>query len=225
MTKYKLTNKKIGSETIKMLEETLSSLIDNPLNIDTTKLSVFKDSIQIIKDYQPYNSNIHLNSALQYKKITYDVAIFCVLGLNPDAAIEIRKQHHSKQTRSSNNILMQMLDTSAIHKLVDDFAKCEGNPKKALITKKLIDDSLHENLIKITEESNNPKSPPYTKKRKYSTEKKQELINDLAKKEMQKNPTLNRGDLAHLLEEEYFLEIRVGFEQIRKAYFSKYPDF
>ena len=102
---YELTNKRIGSETIQMLETKLSSLIDNPSYINTAKLTVFKNSVQIIKDYQPYNSNIHLSSALKHKRIAYDVAIFCVLGLNPDAAIEIRKQYHSKQTRSSNNII------------------------------------------------------------------------------------------------------------------------
>ena len=225
MTKYKLTNKRIGSETIQMLEDKLLSLIDNTAYVGTDKLSVFKNSIQIIKDYQPYNSNIHLNSALRHKKIAYGVAIFCILGLNPDAATEIGKQHHSTQARPSNNILMHMLDTDAIHKLVDDFAKCEGDPKAAVNSANAIHDLLQKNILRILDEPDSSTKSKQTPKRKYSTEKKQELINDLAKKEMQKNPTLNRGDLAHLLEEEYFLEIRVGFEQIRKAYFSKYPDF
>jgi len=223
--KYRLTSERIGNETIKMLDEKLSSLLDNPKETNAKELSIFQDSIQIIHNYQPYNSNIHLNSALRHKKIAYDVVIFCILGLNPDAAIEIRKQHHSAQTRSSNNILMHMLDTDAIHKLVDDFAKCEGDPKAAVNSANAIHDLLQKNILRILDEPDSSTKSKQTPKRKYSTEKKQELINDLAKKEIKKNPTLNRSALAILLDEKYSLEIRVGFEQIRKAYFSKYPDF
>jgi len=218
MTKYKLTNKRIGSETIQMLEDKLLSLIDNTAYVGTDKLSVFKNSIQIIKDYQPYNSNIHLNSALRHKKIAYGVAIFCILGLNPDAATEIGKQHHSTQTRPSNNILMHMLDTDAIHKLVDDFEKCEGNPKAALNTANTINKLLQENVLEMLDETNNSIKIANTPKRKYSTEKKQELINELVKKERQKNPTLNKSDIARLLEAKYLPELKIGFEQIRKYY-------
>ena len=216
---YELTNKRIGSETIQMLETKLSSLIDNPSYINTAKLTVLKNSVQIIKDYQPYNSNIHLSSALKHKRIAYDVAIFCVLGLNPDAAIEIRKQYHSKQTRSSNNILMHMLDVNPLHKLVDDFSKCEGNPKKAIETSSAITTLLNKSVITILDES----SESIEKKRKFSTEKKQELINDLAKKEMQKDITLNKSQIAKILEKKP--GIRIGAEQIRRAYLSKYPNF
>ena len=37
MTKYKLTNKRIGSETIQMLEDKLLSLIENTAYVGTDK--------------------------------------------------------------------------------------------------------------------------------------------------------------------------------------------
>jgi hypothetical protein len=225
MTKYKLTNKRIGSETIQMLEDKLLSLIDNTAYVGTDKLSVFKNSIQIIKDYQPYNSNIHLNSALRHKKIAYGVAIFCILGLNPDAAIEIRKQHHSAQTRSSNNILMHMLDTDAIHKLVDDFAKCEGDPKAAVNSANAIHDLLQKNILHILDEPDSSTKSNQTPKRRYSTEKKQELINELTEEYMKKDPSLNKSDIARLLIKNHFPEIRVGFDHIRREFLPKCPSF
>ena len=96
MKQYKLVNENRGDEIIAMLEKILVGDIFNKLD-KTPKLLTkiilktkngkefksYKESVELIKELHHKHPNLALNHYIADEYLSFDEAVFCILGLNP----------------------------------------------------------------------------------------------------------------------------------------------
>ncbi len=224
MINYSLTNKNRGAETIEALDAILNNLQKENTDIET--LSIFKDSLNIIKEYQLNNPNKQLNKQLKLKKITVKQAIFITLGINP-LSIETL----NKYIKNKNVLLLEKLLYSNERYMMSMIAPFEIEDKDNLSTEQWIHvrDFFNETINqKILESSNNNNTFKNKTIKRRSTIEKQVLINKHAREIQQKYPNIAKNKTAitnELITIEEIIKTGLKPGTIYKDYLGAHPDY
>ena len=239
MKQYKLVNENRGDEIITMLEKILVGDIFNKLDKThkiLTKIILktrngkefksYKESVALIKKLHHKQPNLALNHYLADNYLSFDEAVFCILGLNPRTVGAMSNNPRVINKKIKGVILQRFIVETAEGRGLSKAPRVEeesgfiSDEEDKVYTDELISWAIKKGFIEEVASLNSKSNKP-TKRQK--TIDQQYLINQLAKKVMEEYPEITKEMLANTIST--MEEVKISEGTIRKDYLSKFPDF
>jgi hypothetical protein len=243
MKQYKLVNENRGVDICKLLDRLVSSehkfydafeklpnFISKPLSkFNTAKEKLlFKKWVNLITKSMHTRPNTALNHYLTDDWLSLDEAIFYIMGLNPMAIEMISDDPRVPKNRKITSVLLkhfvlQTAEGRGLYKASrtnnsDGFVSDEEDKVN---TKELISWAIKKGFI--TEVDSLEKTNKLKKTPRASTIEQQDMINNLAKKIVEKYPEITQEMLANEISNTD--EVKISEGTIRRNYLDKYPNF
>jgi len=242
MKQYKLVNENRGDEIITMLEKILAGDIFNKLE-KTPKLLTkiilktkngkefksYKESVELIKELQHKQPNLALNHYLADNYLSFDEAVFCILGLNPRTVGAMSNNPRVINKKIKGVILQHFIVETAEGRGLSKAPRVEeesgfiSDEEDKVYTDELISWAIKKGFIEELVESKAKQKKSTKTTQRSETITQQELINKLAQKVMENYPKITKEMLANTIST--MEEVKISEGTIRKDYLSKFPDF
>ena len=242
MKQYKLVNENRGDEIITMLEKILVGDIFKKLDkapkpltkiILKTKngkeFKSYKESVALIKKLHHKQPNLALNHYLADNYLSFDEAVFCILGLNPRTVGAMSNNPRVINKKMKGVILQRFILETAEGRGLSKALRVEeqsgfiSDEEDKVYTDEFISWAIKKGFIEEIVDSKSKQKTSTNPNHRPETIIQQELINKLAKKVMVEHPKITKEMLAVTISA--IEQVKISEGTIRKDYLSKFPDF